>query len=1438
MMGAGPGATPATAATPGAIRTQTPAAPAQPSLLSRAANTAGRVAGGATSLAAGIGGSMAGGMLGQELGQKIGGDTGAAVGGIAGSVIGGMAPDVLAAGFQKLMPLVDKVKGGLSTMASTLSGAVASAAKGAVGALGSAVSKAGEVAGAVGRAAGSYLKLGVEAVAAGAKTAAAFAGNVLKSIGGMALAAGQAALEFIKMGVQAGISAARTLAVNAASLVVRAGIMAWTAAQWLLNAALNANPIGLVVLAIAALVAALIWAWNNSETFRNIVMGMWEGIKTAFSAAMAFITPIWNAFWNALKAVATAIWDTFGAYFVAAWEVLKALFQAGSSIISTVWSAGWEAIKTVAMAVWNAISGFFMAVWEVFKAAWQLLVDILSGNWSKVWDDIKNLGMAIWNAIAAFFTGAWDIFKALFQAVLTFLSTLWSASWDAIKTAAVTIWNAIKAFFDTAWNAWKAAFQAVVDFIKALWDGFWNVLKTVAETAWNWLKSGIEGALNFIKGLFQSIVDGIKSIWEGIKEIIAVPIRFVVNTVWNNGIVALWNKAADLLPGIDPIEPYVLPFATGGAVPGAGNTDSVKALLTPGEFVVRKQVAEPARDFLEALNAGQPEAVQATGAKSPVRRYNKGGLVDSDGYSHYAVGGAVDKGLNWARSQQGKPYVWGGVGPGGYDCSGFMSAITNVLNNKSPYRRIGTTASAPWGGWTTDLSSAFGVGYFKGDPGHMAGTLGGVNVESRGGAGVNVGPAARGATNPMFSGHMSLPMVGGEFVDGGAGGDAWYNPLPEIIDGFFSTLVDPLINQIDTFVKPPPKWNATPKSIAQSVRDSIYNFLMDLATSSGGTEAGSGPAQEQVRAVAAKYGWNEGPEWDAIVALVNKESGWDPNAANPSSSARGLFQKMTSIHGPVEPTPAGQAEWGLRYIKDRYGTPSAAWRFHQAHNYYARGGLVYGFGSNDSQPAMLTPGEFIVRKEAVDALGLNTLRSLNNSGGAIGASASNAVQRFAMGGAVQKNGGLAYQVTRGDSLSSIARKFNTTVAELAKLNMLSNVNKIFSGQWLKLPGKPTDQTSAKPMSPDAQVDRYQIKKGDTLWSLAQRFKTTVAELARLNNIKDPGKIYAGSWLSIPKPGTKPGEVKPGSPETQTTSSATETPKTAQNVLQAYGESLASTTNDTREFESNLLTLTRWGYSELATALAKMGIGNTTSAEGGGGLALSREAIKSPAAAAKVNAIVKDSQDVLGESLETVLAVVGSLQKKAGQGLREVSTDTKIDTKAIFEAMTARALAEVAKLPAANRDKFLSNIDSYKRGLPFNQGGRVWGTGNQDTVPAMLTPGEFVLRKAAASKIGMPTLHRLNNADRVPVQAFAQGGKVLDAAELFSLVSPPKFSRPRIDRAVQERLAAAVEKSGNTTNSKSVVFNEGAVKVLNPAPARAVDSFESVMQKLTWAGAFS
>ena len=139
------------------------------------------------------------------------------------------------------------------------------------------------------------------------------------------------------------------------------------------------------------------------------------------------------------------------------------------------------------------------------------------------------------------------------------------------------------------------------------------------------------------------------------------------------------------------------------------------------------------------------------------------GIVDAlFGYSKEAdkkggggVGGPkIQAALKWAKTQNGLPYQWGGNGNPSWDCSGLVSAIESVIRGQKPHRRWATGSfsgnTAP-PGWQKNGASAFKVGITNAGVGHTAGTLGKVNVESRGGDGVIIGKGARGYNDKLFT---------------------------------------------------------------------------------------------------------------------------------------------------------------------------------------------------------------------------------------------------------------------------------------------------------------------------------------------------------------------------------------------------------------------------------------------------------------------------------------------------------------------------------------------------------------------------------------------------------------------------------------------------------------------------------------------------------------
>lgn len=236
---------------------------------------------------------------------------------------------------------------------------------------------------------------------------------------------------------------AQTVATNAQAVASKAA----AAGQWLLNAAMSANPIGIVIIAITALVAAIVVLWKKSDAFRNFCKGLWEDIKKYAKVAVDAITKLFNAAWDGIKKV------------------------------------------------WGKASGWFKGVYKDVTGAFKSIPETLKKFFSSAWDKIKN----VFSKVTSFFSDVASDVAAGFKSIPEKLKSVFSTAWEKIKSA-----------FDNVGKFFSGIAGDVVDGFKNLPKNMANVGKNLVEGLWNGVTNMASWLSGKLKGFSDNVLGGIK----------------------------------------------------------------------------------------------------------------------------------------------------------------------------------------------------------------------------------------------------------------------------------------------------------------------------------------------------------------------------------------------------------------------------------------------------------------------------------------------------------------------------------------------------------------------------------------------------------------------------------------------------------------------------------------------------------------------------------------------------------------------------------------------------------------------------------------------------------------------------------------------------------------------------------------------------------------
>lgn len=703
----------------------------------------------------------------------------------------------------------------------------------------------------------------------------------------------------------------------------------------ILNAAMKANPIGLIITAVTLLVAGFILMYKKVGWFRDGVNAAWAAIKVAVAAVGNWfrdvLWPIMQAVWNGIVAGAKWLWNIikiawngimFAVQAVVAWfqtyvlPIIKAVFNAIGAVFRWLW-------QNIAVPVFNGIKLIVTLWWKGVKVIFNAVIAFVKNYLGPVFQLFWALIKTVWNGIKIAINAAWQFIKKyIFTPILNWINTKIVPRFKFLQAVLKLVWVKIQYYIQVAWAFIKKhIFQPIVNwinthlapkfrFLRDTVKNVWARIKSSISTVWRFVRDKVFNPLknaisNSVPDAFEKGKDAIGKAWDKVKGIAKKPVKFVVDTVINKGIIGGFNKIASKF-GVDEMPEFKLPkgFATGGRVsgPGTSTSDSIPARLSNNEHVLT------AKDVKNLGGHSNVYALRRAAASGWTPGLATGGTLSDAARWLQKKGVRITEFKSWGqrvgRHSNGSLHYSGrafdaNYGPGGQNATeqAFFDRIVPQIHKKFP--KLRTIWRAP--GHYNHLHVDTGKG-------------GSIGSGGSGSDGFNI-------LDPLLKPFKDLKK--------------------KIADGVGSTGFGKLVGAgAKKMVNAPIDWIKENISKVAGFFGDVGSNVKDVVTKGAGRARG--------KAWAIKQGWPiiGGARWKALDYIISRESSWNPKAKNPSSTASGLGQFINSTaRAYLGGSPMSRFSFDdqlagvVRYTSDRYGGLVPAMNFWKKHHYYAKGAL-------------------------------------------------------------------------------------------------------------------------------------------------------------------------------------------------------------------------------------------------------------------------------------------------------------------------------------------------------------------------------------------------------------------------------------------------------------------------------------------------------------------
>lgn len=293
------------------------------------------------------------------------------------------------------------------------------------------------------------------------------------------------------------------------------------AAFKLLSAAFAANWVVILIAAIAALVAGLVYFFTKTKQGQK----MWADFTKFLSDTMNNIVKFFKDSWKAITDSASNVVDNIKSFFNGIGD----------------WFANlWQGIVDTAKGIWDGLVAIFEFYVESYKAIFTGLGDFFSGLWNGIVEVIST----VWEGVKTVFTNFILWIQTTFQPLIAFFQSIWNLIVAVINLAWQIVWGLIKTVYNNIVNLWGG--------IIGFFQGMWNAVSNAASNAWNNIVNWASNAWNKVVGVWNRVAGFFQGVWNAVSNAASNAWNQVVqwaSNAWNR-VVGVWNRVAGWFGGI------------------------------------------------------------------------------------------------------------------------------------------------------------------------------------------------------------------------------------------------------------------------------------------------------------------------------------------------------------------------------------------------------------------------------------------------------------------------------------------------------------------------------------------------------------------------------------------------------------------------------------------------------------------------------------------------------------------------------------------------------------------------------------------------------------------------------------------------------------------------------------------------------------------------